>query len=278
MRTHVVAGGGGVKLHVRERGVASGPAILLIHGWSQTHLCWTKQIESSLCDAFRIVAMDIRGHGQSEAPSGQENYTTGELWADDVAAVIAALGLSQPVLVGWSYGGLIIGDYLRKCGDGSVAGINLVCAAVGIGPAWLGDFIGPGFLENAPLACSEDQAVAIAGVQGLLHASFVQPLAPEDMEQAMAWSMLAHPQVRAHLIARSENFLPEFAKLTRPLLVTYGAADTVVTPAMAEAVRERAPACRMSAYAGVGHGPFLEAPRRFNDELAQFAREAFGRA
>ena len=51
--------------------------------------------------------MDIRGHGQSEAPLDAESYTTGALWADDVKNVIEALKLDRPVFVGWSYAGLI---------------------------------------------------------------------------------------------------------------------------------------------------------------------------
>ena len=89
---------------MREWGQADGPPILFIHGWSQNHLCWAKQYESALADEFRLVAYDLRGHGMSEAPLEPEHYTDGELWADDVAAIIDQLGLDRPVLVGWSYG------------------------------------------------------------------------------------------------------------------------------------------------------------------------------
>ena len=86
-RVHAVRGGG-LRLHVREWGKPDGPPILFIHGWSQNHLCWAKQYESSLADEFRLVAYDLRGHGMSEAPLEPEHYTDGELWADDVAAII----------------------------------------------------------------------------------------------------------------------------------------------------------------------------------------------
>jgi non-heme chloroperoxidase len=63
MTVHAVPGGGGLRLHVRERGRADGPPILFIHAWSQNHLCWGSQYESPLADEFRIVAFDLRGHG-----------------------------------------------------------------------------------------------------------------------------------------------------------------------------------------------------------------------
>src|SRR5258708_39319382 len=62
MKVHVVRGGGGLRLHVREWGKADGPPILFLHGWSQNHLCWAKQYESSLTGEFRLVACDLRGH------------------------------------------------------------------------------------------------------------------------------------------------------------------------------------------------------------------------
>lgn len=163
MKSHSIAGGGGLMLHVREWGNPGARPILFIHGWSQSHLCWSKQFGSPLADEFHLVAMDIRGHGQSEAPLDPPSYTNGALWADDVARVIEDLKLTRPVLVGWSYGGLIICDYLRRYGDGAVGSINFVGAAVGIGQRWFGPRIGPGFLTHAPPACSPDQAVALNG-------------------------------------------------------------------------------------------------------------------
>jgi pimeloyl-ACP methyl ester carboxylesterase len=175
MQTHTVEGGGGLKLHVREWGKPIARPILFIHGWSQNHLCWSKQFEGSLGDEFRLVALDLRGHGQSEAPLDAESYTTGALWADDLKNVIEALRLDTPVLVGWSYAGLIICDYIRRYGDDAIAGVNFVAAAIGIGAPWFGTRIGPGFLNYAPPACSPDQTVALKAIRDFLHVCFVKP-------------------------------------------------------------------------------------------------------
>ncbi|CAN7368309.1 alpha/beta hydrolase [Phenylobacterium sp. LjRoot219] len=278
MPMHTVEGGGGVQLHVRDWGDPGAPPILFLHGWSQHHLCWAKQFTSELSDSFRIMAMDLRGHGQSDAPLEAANYTTGVLWADDVAAVMASLGLAKPLLVGWSYGGLIIGDYLRKHGGSAIAGINLVAPAIGIGPAWFGPFIGPAFLDHAPAACSGDQAVALPAIQAFLRACLVKPVAARDRELAIGWTMLVLPEVRAGLLARDEDFRPEYAKFSKPMLVSYGAADTVLLPATAQALKAAAPGCRLSEYPDVGHAPFFEEPARFNRELAEFARDAFAQS
>jgi pimeloyl-ACP methyl ester carboxylesterase len=274
MRTHGVEGGGGLKLHVRDFGPLDAPSILLIHGWSQHHLCWSKQIESPLAGEFRLVAMDLRGHGQSDAPLNLASYTSGPLWADDIAAVIENLELRSPILVGWSYGGFVIGDYLRVHGDAAIAGVNLVSGAVGIGPRWFGPLIGADFVEYAPLAASEDQAVALKAMQSLLHRMAVRDLPAADVELAMGWSMLTPAAVRGYLISRDEDYLPEYEALSKPLLVTYGAADTIVLPAMAELIQERCLTAQMSEYPHTGHVPFLEDPKRFNRELGDFARSS----
>lgn len=278
MQAHSIAGGGGLALHVREWGKADARPILFIHGWSQHHLCWARQVESALADEFRLVALDLRGHGQSAAPLDTAQYTDGALWAADVANVIAALALDRPVVVAWSYGGCIVGDYLRVHGDGAIAGIDFVGAAVGLGKNWLGTHIGPGILDHAQDACSEDQAVALTAIRAFLEACVATPLSREDAQLAMGWNALVQPRVRAALLAREEDFTPELAKLIRPVLVSRGEADTVILPAMAEAIRDHVRDCRASVYPGVGHAPFIEQAERFNAELAGFARRCFAAA
>jgi pimeloyl-ACP methyl ester carboxylesterase len=83
MRTHDVTGGGGLRLHVREWGKADGPLILFIHGWSQYHLSWAAQYESPLTEEFRLVALDLRGHGMSEKPLEAEHYVDARLRGHD---------------------------------------------------------------------------------------------------------------------------------------------------------------------------------------------------
>src|SRR5690606_27050579 len=94
------------------------------------HLCWRRQYESDLADDYRLVAFDLRGHGMSGAPDRSGGYTDPRVWADDIAAIIGELRLENPVLVGWSYGGFVICDYVRQHGQGAIAAIEFVGAAV----------------------------------------------------------------------------------------------------------------------------------------------------
>jgi len=187
--THEILGGGGVKLHAREWGNPGGPALLFIHGWSQSDLCWLNQVRGELAETFRIVTFDLRGHGLSDKPAGPEHYADGQVWAGDVASVIGQTGLEQPVLVAWSYGGYIVADYLRAYGDTRIGGINLVDAAVILRPPAF-DHIGPGLLENAQGMCVPDLSANIAATRRFLRACTFGPLGDDEAAAALAWNMV----------------------------------------------------------------------------------------
>jgi non-heme chloroperoxidase len=271
-RIHTVRGGGGLQLHVREWGKADGPPILFIHGWSQSHLCWAKQYASPLADEFRLVAYDLRGHGMSDKPTEVEHYTDGRLWADDVAAIIDRLDLDRPVLVGWSYGGFVICDYVRAHGEDRIAGILLVGGAVKLSERALETLIGRGFLHHAPGAMADDLPTNIVAISDLVKAWPVAPYPHEEIETLLCASMAAPPRIRANLIAREIDGDDVLRALRTPVLVAHGRADNVVLPAMAEHVLLTCPAATASWYDNVGHTPHLERPERFNRELAALAR------
>jgi non-heme chloroperoxidase len=274
MKTHTVAGGGGLQLHVREWGPADRPPILFIHGWSQNHLCWDKQYQSALRDEFRLVAYDLRGHGMSQAPLEREHYTDAKLWADDLAAIIDQLGLARPVLVGWSYGAFVICDYVREYGQDRIAAIDFVEGAVKLGQAAFGTLIGPGFLGHFAGATADDLPVNIAAMRSFVRACIVKPVPDDDLETAVCWNVTVPAAIRAHLAAREIDCDDVLGTLKVPVLVTQGRADSVVLPAMAEHLLAACPAAEASWYDGVGHVPHLEEPERFNHELAELTRRA----
>jgi non-heme chloroperoxidase len=270
-KTHIVTGGGGLRLHVREWGRPSGQPILFIHGWSQSHLCWAKQYESALADEFRLVAYDLRGHGMSEAPLAPGHYTDATLWADDLAAILDELRLEKPVLVGWSYGAFVICDYVRRHGQDRIAAIQFVEGAVKMGETAFGTLIGPGFLDHFAQATADDLATNIWAMRSFLRTCTVQPLPRDEFETALAWNIVVPARVRGALGAREIDDDDVLRTLRVPVLVTQGREDTVVLPAMAEHVLSVCPPAEASWYEGVGHAPHLEAPERFNRELAGWA-------
>jgi non-heme chloroperoxidase len=218
-----------------------------------------------------MIAVDLRGHGMSDAPVEMDQYTDGDKWADDIEAVIDALALDRPILVGWSYGGYIISDYVRRKGQDKISGINFVAAAVVLGPKAFGPLVGPGFLENAPGASQNDLPTNIAAIRRFLRACIVKPVSQNDFEEILAFNLVVQPSVRGAMTRRELDFAPLLEGVTVPVLVTQGRADTVVLPAMADYILTHCKGAEASWYDGVGHTPFLEEPLRFNAELKRFA-------
>jgi pimeloyl-ACP methyl ester carboxylesterase len=275
-KAHAVQGGGGLRLHVREWGKANGPPIVFIHGWSQSHLCWAKQYESALADEFRLVAFDLRGHGMSEAPLEPEHYADGRLWADDVEAILGQLELDRPVLVGWSYGALVICDYLRTRGQGRIAGVAFAGGVAKLGPSAFGTLIGPGFLDHFAGATANDLATNIRAMRSFVRVCTAEPLPVDEFETALSWNMVVPARIRANLGARELDFDDVLRALEAPLLLAQGREDTVVLPAMAEHILATCPGAKLSWYDGVAHLPQVEKPQRFNRELAQLTERSLG--
>ena len=92
----------GVRLAYAETG-SGAPPLLFVHAWSADRTTFAPQLEH-FGRSHRAVAVDLRGHGDSDKP--EEPYTA-ELFADDLAWLAGELGLERPVVVGHSMGGVI---------------------------------------------------------------------------------------------------------------------------------------------------------------------------
>lgn len=259
----------GLTISAQEWGNPNGPDILFIHGFSQSHLSWMRQVDSDLAKEFHIVTYDLRGHGNSDKPEDAAKYRDAKAWADEVQAVIDAAGLKRPVLVGWSYAGRVISDYLAVRGAGKIAGINFVDAPIKFDPALIGDN-----LKNLPIMASEDLATNIAATRTFVHGCFSRQPTAEDFETMLAFNMMVPPKVRAGLSGRPLDATDVMSKLSLPVLVTHGAEDRNAKVGVATYTASVVPGAKLSIYDGIGHSPFYEDAARFNAELATFVREA----
>ena len=272
MKAFTVKSSDGLTIAAQEWGNPAGPEILLIHGFNQCHLSWVRQVnDPALADEFRIVAFDLRGHGQSDKPLDPDAYAHDQRWADDVKGVIEAAGLKKPVLVGWSYGGRVITDYVRTYGTGKVAGINFVAAVTKTDPA----LHGTGGRFHAGMT-SSNLLENIEATRGFAHACFERQPTAEEFETILAYNLLMPITMRRAVRNRTPNPGDLLAKLDVPVLVTHGDRDVLVLLAMGQMTAANVKGAKLSVYEGVGHSPFWEDAPRFNRELAAFVRVANG--
>jgi pimeloyl-ACP methyl ester carboxylesterase len=266
--THEVKGGGGIDLHVEETGNDRGQPILFIHGLSQCRLAWTRQLRSDLARDFRLVAMDLRGHGRSQKP--RDAYAESRLWADDVNAVIQTLRLDRPFLCGSSYGGVVMTDYVKHYGEDGIAGTVWAGAISRLGPPLLeGGFIGGDFPALAPGLFSDSVAESVDALERLLRLCFHRQPSPEDFCLFLGYNVSVPPHVRQGLFSRELDNDAIVAAMRTPMLLAYGERDAIVLPAMGRHLARLAPHAKLSLYPNAGHLPFWEDADRFNRELRE---------
>jgi pimeloyl-ACP methyl ester carboxylesterase len=261
----------GTRLAVYEWGNAAGPEVLLVHGFAQAHLCFAPQFESALAERFRIVAYDQRGHGASGQPLDPAAYQGSRVWADDLAAVIAAKRLERPVLVGWSMGGRVIRQYLMVHGDARIAGINFVASQVIEDPSCRG--------PAAPKVPPEGQSLAdeIEAAIAFLDGCYGRKPTDAVFRRGLAYNMKVPAAVRRAIAGWSTDAAETIAALKKvrvPTLITHGRDDTVVLPAAVNMTLSAIPHAEVSWFDGCGHSPFSEDAPRFNDELMAFVRRS----
>ncbi|WP_278313619.1 alpha/beta fold hydrolase [Lolliginicoccus levis] len=250
---------------------AAAPPILLVHGWAQSGACWGPEALGKLAEHHRVIAMDLRGHGCSDEPG--TGYSEPQAWADDVEAVLAREEATGAILVGWSYGGLVLCDYLAERGTRRVAGVVLVAAITSLGRGRPGAATGPAMKRVIPGALSEDPGVA---AQAFL--DFGPALIPPGcdargaVEQALVGaSLCTPPSVRGALFRRDVDHDATLRGLGVPVLFLHGTADEVVDIGAARHGCDLVPRASHSWWEGAGHAPFLEAPDRFVEEIEAFA-------
>jgi len=273
--TYHIEGGDGVELFVRDGGNEDGPPILFVHGWSQHHLCWEKQMNGPLAKTHRLVAFDLRGHGASEKHDDPEFYVHSKSWADDVAAVIETCEMDRPLLAGWSMGGFVSMDYLHHYGDADIAGLALVGSSVKTSnyPDLIGkrrpDVVAEGMY-------SEDQRVALAATIAFVKGCFASPLSKMDLASMVGFNMLCPPHIRRASRLREPDYEADFSAITCPVSVLWGDADRVIGRPLIDETLATLPQAKLVTFSGTGHAPFWERAEDFNKHLSEFADEALG--
>jgi pimeloyl-ACP methyl ester carboxylesterase len=228
-------------------------------------------MDSDLAEDFRLVAVDLRGHGLSDKP--QEGYTDSRLWAKDIHAVIQALTLHRPVLCGWSYGPLVILDYLRHYGEDSISGINFIGGVTKLGSDDATAVLTPEFLNLIPGFFSNDTEESVRSLASLLRLCFRQDLQAPDFYIMLGWNVSVPPYVRQALLSRSFENDDLLLKIRKPVLITHGTEDAVVRPIAVE--RHKACMPHAEVYMpNTGHALFWDDAGDFNRRLRAFVNKA----
>lgn len=269
MRDHFVTGGGGCRLHVIETGNTRGQPIIFLHGFSQNALSWHAQLCSDLRRRYRLVAMDLRGHGASDKPAA--GYDDSRLWADDVEAVIRELALEQPILCGWSYGPLVMLDYVRHYGEARIGGLHFVDGLTKLGSAEALAILTPELLALVPGFFSSDAETSVGALRSLLGFCFARQPSAAELYLMLGFNVSVPVFVRQALFSRAIDNDDLLSTIRKPLLITHGALDAVVKLDVVGQIRQLVPQAEVEIMPNAGHAPFHDDPSAFDRRLSAFA-------
>lgn len=260
-------------IHVRT--VGSGPPIVFCHGNSCSSRCFDKQLASELAKRFRLIAIDLPGHGDSPPPAAPLATYCLPGYAGVLAAVAAALEAEDAVFVGWSLGGHVVLEAAERL---SRAAGYLIFGAPPV--ATFAEFMQAVYEQPAMQVAFREQSTD-EEIHALV-ATFFRPGTPipqqfiDDLRRTdgRARSSIAESAGRGEL--RDER--RAVAELTRPLAVLHGVHEQVVRRAYYDSVAM--PTLWRGAVQELpeaGHAPQWESSDGFNRLLAEFAVDCFER-
>lgn len=259
----------GATIAYRELGDPSARPLVLVHGWAQSSACWGPELLDELATRYRVVALDLRGHGHSTV--AEAGYDSSSQWADDVEAVLDAAGIGEgagAILLGWSYGGIVVSDYLSARGEGRVAGIVL-CGAVTSISRSPGGAVGPAMMAVADGGFDDDPVKAIAALSSF-GSAMMRGGDGTSRQRVFGLSLATPPAVRGKMLTRRVDNEKTLRGLGIPALVIHGEHDGVVLPSAGRANAEMIPGGRYVGFTESAHVPFVEEAPKFLAELDAF--------
>lgn len=245
------------------------PWVVLVHGLGYARWGW-EPVTASLAERYRLVLLDNRGIGESDAPPGP--YTTAEL-AGDVAAVLDDAGVDRAVLVATSLGGMIAQELAIGHPD-RLDALVLVCTTPG------GDLAFPFPEQTQRLLAELPDLDPREGLERAVRNALSDDAPDELVDRIMAHRLAAPPDPvgwQAQAAAAGAHDAGERLHLvTVPTLVVHGTEDVVVDPRNADVLAEHLPAAAVVRIAGAGHLLFWERPAEFLGHLEDFLSEHAG--
>jgi 3-oxoadipate enol-lactonase len=252
----------GVSLNYREAG--EGFPVVLVHGFTGNLRNWALTVPV-LTESFRTVSLDLRGHGLSDKPVREEDYTL-EVMASDVLAFLEALGISECYLVGHSMGGMI-SQHMILSRPELFRALALVDTAAQALPR-----------RNEERA----RLMRIAREEGMEAAFEEQVRISPQRERMLGNPEFIHVWREQFLMTSLEAFLACGAAMANrtslverlhevrvPTLIVCGEHDApFLEPS--RRMHERLPGSELVIIPGAGHVPQIETPAEFNRVLSGF--------
>lgn len=258
----------GVRLHYETSGGGKIP-VVLVHGYGMSSAVWEKVLPL-LPSGYRWLAVDLPGFGRSDKP--ENGYSCPEL-AEDIAAFLDTLGISRAVLIGHSFGGLVIQHFAARHPERVTALVLSNTFAAGLPPKGLTPAVEKRIKGYG--SAEENRKIFSATVPRYLDAANV---AAGDIERFVTIGLQAYnPALRETLRANYTTPAipaPKLAAVQAPVLILASAHDPFGTFDQAVAMSDAFPDSRIRVFTRCGHTPMWEKPQEFAGTVAEFLKPA----
>jgi pimeloyl-ACP methyl ester carboxylesterase len=246
---------------------------VLLHGWAISAYLWRHNIAALAAAGYRVYAPDLPGHGLSDAPLAKGSYSLDSL-ADDVTALLDALGLERTAMVGQSMGGRIAFELALR---------NRVTKLALFGPVGFGE-VSPArdlvpFLPTIPesLATMLVPREIVELVQRRVYGK-IGWFTERDIDEY--WAPTQFPAVVQAAMQMLRDFdwrllrADTLVDLATPTMVVFGTLDNTVKPVNAGPLVTALPHGKLEWIEGGGHVVMEEVPERVNALLVEFLQRA----
>lgn len=257
-----------VKLAVYDTNPHGKKTIVLVHGWPLSAKIFEYQIPMLVDHDYRVVAIDLRGFGASDAPACGYSYDT---LADDIRQVVRALNLRAFVLAGFSMGGAIVLRYMARHHGYGVRKLALLAAAA---PRLTK---GPGYPYGVPRENVDGWIEQAESDRPQLAEKFSRMLLARPHGDAIKnWfrdiSLTASgiATVQTAYSLRDEDGRADLACVKVPTGIFHGEKDEVVPFELALLLEEGIAGSRLFTFPCSGHGVFYDDLEKFNTCFLQF--------
>ncbi|HEY1057690.1 MAG TPA: alpha/beta hydrolase [Limnobacter sp.] len=263
--------GNGVRLSIAEYGNPNGPPVLFIHGLAESGDVWQAQTHAPALQEYRLITMDLRGHGQSSKPMEPSGYLSANVWADDVFAVIHHLGLRNVTLVAHGHGAAVALDYLALYGEQRTRSVMLVDAITHSEPSGKPDTHFQGLVAKT-------QPAQVSGVLAWAQDNLGNTVDRTVYGRWVANAMLTPVPLRRYVLGRQVDHRATLQALRVPLLFAQGQQDPLVPLGLVQDLVDSTPMARLTVFHQSFHAPFATEAAAFNAALIDLVQQSSPRS
>jgi len=255
----------GIGIDYRDTG--SGLPVLFIHAFPLNQTMWDQQL-LALQSECRVITLDLRGFGQSDAPPG---LSLMDQMAADVRGVMSGLNIERAVLVGLSMGGYVSLSFYRDYPE-SVLALVLADTRASADTQEARERR----LKSAAKAEAEGSKAIADEMIPLLLGSTTLSSRPRIVERVRAMIETNSPIGIAGAqrgMAERRDSTSMLASMDLPVLIVAGSEDKLTPVAEAEGLRNNIPGARLRVIESAGHLSNIENPDEFNKALGEFLKQ-----